>query len=141
MDGKTRLEKLPGCVKLSPACHGLNKHQHHKKMIFTAALNRKNKQRGMLRDLGLSETVQRNSIIHAALHQSVMRTALRNPESEEQVYVYVPDRFYSDALVEAIGGAWVGDADGEHKEQFYRPRSGMRSSKTRVEAEREKSRL
>jgi hypothetical protein len=62
---------------MSSACHGLNCYQDYSKLVFTSALNRKAMHGTMPMDLGIGLDVQRSSILHSALHQSVMRTALR----------------------------------------------------------------
>jgi hypothetical protein len=77
----------------------------------------------MLNDLGISNQVQRESIVYSALHQSIMRTALRDPESKESVEVIVPDRWMADAVARAVGGAWIADVRGDEEEERFRVES------------------
>ena len=88
-------------------------------MISSVGLfNRKNTHRGMLNDLGISDEVQRQSVVYSALHQVTMRSAARNPDSKAHVKILVPDMFMADDVADALGGAFIGDADGKLPERF-----------------------
>lgn len=117
-DSKSRLPRLPNFQQTSSCCHGLNAYQDYEKLVFYAALNREGKHRGMLKDLGFSEQVQRDSIIQQSLHQAVMRTALRDLNSTAQVEVLVPDQDMADAVALSLGGAWISDVAGNHESRF-----------------------
>src|SRR4029079_8406804 len=76
-DDKGLLVNAPGAERLSGSPHGLNCYQHHNRIVFLSARNRKPKHLAMLRDAGFSQdTIQRSTLIES-VHQSVMRTAHR----------------------------------------------------------------
>lgn len=117
-DSKSRLPSLSNFQRISTHCHGLNAYQDYTQLVFNAALNFEGKLRGMLKDLGFSEQVQRDSLVQSALHQGVMRTALRDLKSDAQVEVLVPDQDMADAVARSLGGAWISDVGGAHEPRF-----------------------
>jgi hypothetical protein len=117
-DSKSRLTKLFNFHQISSVCHGLNCYKAYKKLAFIAALNLEGKHRGMLKDLGFSDQVQRDSINQQVIHQAVMRTALRDLNSTAMVEVLVPDQDMADAIARSLGGAVISDLDGKHEPRF-----------------------
>jgi hypothetical protein len=107
-DYQGRLAILPTCTRLPPISHGLNEYADHTTIVFLAALNRQPKHNRMLNALGIGNDVIRRSTSFEVLHQCLMRTSLRNPDSQERVRVIVADRFMADFLVHLFGGVEVG---------------------------------
>lgn len=99
VDYKGKLLDAPGCQPISAESQGLNSYAHYKKLVFLAALNRSPDHIRMLNALGFDAEVIRQSTVYERLHQCVMRTNLREPESTQEVQVIVPDKFSADFLV------------------------------------------
>jgi hypothetical protein len=95
------------CVRLPVIAHGLNTYAHHTNLVFIAALNRHPVHHRLLRSLGYSNEVIRRSTADEILHQILMRTNLRVPDSDAMVRVIVPDRKSADFLATLLPGCNV----------------------------------
>lgn len=111
-DGLANIKKIPVIA------HGLNIYEKYTNIYFSAALNRETAHIRMLNNLGFDSHMIRTATAHEVIYQSVMRTALRNPNSTEMVNVVVPDEYSADRLIEIFNGGnkeRIGDADGFKK--------------------------
>ena len=106
-DYKGKLLDAPGCQRISVASQGLNTYSDYTKLVFLAALNRSPDHLRMLGALGFDAEVVRQSTVYEQLHQCVMRTNLRDPDSNREVQVIVPDSFSGDYLVGLFSKAAV----------------------------------
>jgi len=111
------LNGLSNIKKIPVVSHGLNNYQEYTNIYFSAALNREPAHLRILNNLGFDSLMIRTATACEVIYQSVMRTALRNPESEEMVNVIVPDEYSADRLIEIIGGnkMRIGDVEGFKK--------------------------
>ena len=107
-----RLAVSPSCERLPVIAHGLNDFAEHTNLVFLAALNRHPVHQALLQALGYSRETIRRSTAYEVLHQAVMRTNLRVPDSDARVRVIVPDRGAADFLADLFKGALVSKIGG-----------------------------
>ena len=121
-------------TQISPMSHGLNEYQDYTNIYFGAALNRPPQHIKMLMDIGVSqEIIYRSSAIESA-YQTLMRTALRNPDSAEIVQCVVVDKATAEAIAMLFPGCLIGPVDGIQKKAVVVPKSSAEMKhKTRLE--------
>ncbi|CCB65861.1 protein of unknown function [Hyphomicrobium sp. MC1] len=104
-DDKGSLTKATNAERLSGSPQGLNCYQNYTRIVFLSALNRDAKHLSLLREVGFSgDTIQKATLVEA-VHQAVMRTALRDPSSKAAVEIIVPDKWTAQELGNILGCA------------------------------------
>jgi len=102
-DDQGLLVNSKGAERLSGSPHGLNCYQHQTRIVCLSARNRKPEHLAMLKKAGFSQdTIQRSTLVEA-VHQAVMRTALRDPSSTATVEIIVPDEWTAKELGKILG--------------------------------------
>ena len=102
-DDKGLLVNATGAERLSGSPQGLNCYQHHTRIVFLSARNRKPQHLAMLKQAGFSQdTIQKSTLVEA-VHQAAMRTALRDTSSTATVEIIVPDEWTAKELGKILG--------------------------------------
>lgn len=96
--------------------HGINKFDKFTAIYFGAALNRTPKHIKMLEDFGISAEYIRRATAHEVMHQCVMRTALRDPNSTEIVEAIVADKAMAEELARLFPGCMLGAVHGVQRQ-------------------------
>lgn len=102
-DDKGPLVNAPNAERLSGSPHGLNCFQTHTRIVFLAALNRSGKHLAMLGNAGFTQDTIRRATLVEAVHQSVMRTALRDASSSASVEIVVQDAWTAKQIGQVLG--------------------------------------
>lgn len=87
----------------STYCFGLNAYRHHTQTYFSAALNPEPQHFKLLNLLGLSSEDVHQSIAYESTYQAIMRTSLRDPQSDAMVTAIVPDQPTAEAIAKITG--------------------------------------
>lgn len=102
-DDNALLTTSPRAIRLSSKSHGLNCYQDFTRIVFLSALNRDPMHLSMLGRAGFTQdTIQKATLVEA-VHQTVMRTALRDPSSSATVEIIVPDEWSARELGKILG--------------------------------------
>ncbi|MEX1668367.1 hypothetical protein AB4876_05555 [Zhongshania guokunii] len=127
-DYSGELFNAPNGTQIPVVSHGLNSYMDHNILYFPVALNRAPRHLHMLNELGMDGEMVKNSTIHEVIYQALMRTALRNPESDVVVECIVPEFTSALRLCRAFGtmsAKWIGD------EEFVKKIAMTSSQRTR----------
>lgn len=106
------LKTASNAKRIPTISHGLNCYTDSNIIYFGPALNRQPMHQRMLNQLGISSQVIKNSTLHESAYQAIMRTSLRDPESEQVVECIVPEYETALRLGEILGGAsikWISE--------------------------------
>lgn len=101
IDSSNRAHKLP--VK----SHGLNAYQDFNAIYFNLAVNLTPKHLALFKALGITDDEIRIANTYETIYQCIMRTSLRNPDSNSVVRIIVPDESTALYLSDLLGGASV----------------------------------
>ncbi|WP_135080070.1 hypothetical protein [Terasakiella sp. SH-1] len=94
-----------GWERMSVENKGLNQYRHYTNIVFLPALNRTPRHIAKLRDwFGISPETLRRSTQYEVMYQSIMRTALRDGDSQEVVNVFVTTKKEGEWLMNLLGG-------------------------------------
>lgn len=131
------IEAAHGARRISVISHGLNSFDTFNNIYFSAALNREPKHFQMLGELGFDRECIHRAHAQEVGYQAVMRTSLRNPNSNELVHAIVPDEPTANRLKELIGareicqiGALIDRS--RHVEPYSRSDINKRQAATRL---------
>ena len=102
----------PNSIRMPVCSNGLNSFVRFDNIYFSAALNRRSKHLGMLYTLGFDATYITRATMHETVHQSIMRTSLRNLNSTTTVTTIVTDRPSAEALARLFPGCSIGPLNG-----------------------------
>jgi hypothetical protein len=122
--------------EISVYSHGRNDLSDVHNIYFSAALNRETWHNKMLNDLGFSSEQIQIATADEAANQCLMRTSLRNPNSNKKVTLICPDK----AMGETIG-CWLGCQDIEQISGVVKERKAALSGSQRNARWRAKQRL
>lgn len=95
--------------KLPVRSHGINHYQHFDAIYFNLALNFSPKQLQLLEALGFTRSDILIAITYETIYQCIMRTSLRNPDSNRTVRIIVPDDSTALYMSDLLGGARLVD--------------------------------
>lgn len=118
-DYSGQLRGHPNGIQIPVISHGLNEFMDHNLLYFPVALNRAPRHLSMLNQLGLDDAMIKDSTINEVIYQALMRTALRDPQSEKVVECIVPEYAAAERLARAFGTVpmkWIGDDKFEKKQ-------------------------
>lgn len=76
-------------TEVSPLPHGLNNHQEKTGCVYLAALNRKNKERKMMNDIGFTNQQMMEDRLGMSVYQTLFRTSVRNTDNNNSVHLFV----------------------------------------------------
>jgi hypothetical protein len=123
----TRLPNVP---------HGLNDYADYHNIAFLSALNPTPDHYRFLASVGLDAMAVYNAIYHQALYQSLMRTALRDPDNQQPINAIVPDLAAARYLQSVFDGAKVVKAETGIVEDVATIKKAGRHRKWQDDAER-----
>ena len=115
-------------VRINVKAHGINKYQHITNIAFLPALNLEPMAVGIMTSIGLTDPMRKAAIGIETAYQSVMRTALRDRQSNEVINIIVGDKATADGLAKIFGGATVIDQANNVKTYTTRIKSNDRTS-------------
>ena len=93
-------------IRIPAVCHGLNEYRQVDKIAFLSALNNTPSHFSYLdKVLGISPDQLRQARANQVAYQSIMRTALRDADSEAEVKVLVPDIALGNWLTSVFPGS------------------------------------
>lgn len=137
-DYRGKLDSVDHGQKIPTVSHGLNCYQDQKLIYFAPSLNRSPQHLRMLNHLGIDNVTIKNSTLHEVAYQALMRTSLRNPDSDEVVECIVPEYETAARLASLFGEAdmkWIGDDRFEKKKAMT---GTERNKKSRAKKKQEK---
>ncbi len=92
VDGSSIETDFPNCIIIPAICHGLNDYRHISRIAFLSALNNTPGHFAYAdKVLGISSDLLRQARSNQVAYQSIMRTALRDADSTQEVTILVPD--------------------------------------------------
>ncbi len=92
IDGSSIETDFPNGIRIPAICHGLNDYRHISRIAFLSALNNTPGHFAYAdKVLGISSDLLRQARSHQVAYQSIMRTALRDADSTQEVTILVPD--------------------------------------------------
>jgi hypothetical protein len=106
---KTEFEKG---IKAPVICHGMNQYQHIDNIYFSPALNNQPKHNAMLVDLGINIDFIKDAMAHEVAYQAIMRTSLRNPNSNALVNAVVIDKSTAEFIAGLFPNCHIAEIDG-----------------------------
>ena len=119
-------------IKAPVIAHGLNQYSHINSIYFSPALNNKPKHSKMLMDLGFDADFIKRAMSYEIAHQAIMRTSLRNPDSDAAVVAIVVDKGTAHSIAGLFPGCQVGPVAGCLK-QVKAMTQTERNSKSRLQ--------
>lgn len=106
-DDRTTLLRHPGHKRVPHNSEGLNDFAEYKAVVLMSALNLSPPAMSMLVEYGFRPPIIRHSVLLEKLHQTLMRTNLRDPHSSEPVWCFVPDKQSAFEISHLVGCADV----------------------------------
>ena len=92
VDGSSMEADFPNSIRIPAICHGLNDYRRISRIAFLSALNNTPGHFAYAdKVLGISSDLLRQARSHQVAYQSIMRTALRDADSTQEVTILVPD--------------------------------------------------
>lgn len=99
------LAKAPNMELLPPHSSGINEYSHHTTVICMVAYNRNHTDVKLHKALGFSDCSIRHSTLVEPIHQTIMRTNLRDDNSDQEVLVILTDAVIAHEIVQLVGCA------------------------------------
>jgi hypothetical protein len=99
------LAKSPFMEHLPPKSSGINDYSDHTTIICMVAYNRNHTNVKMHKALGFSERSIRHTTLVEEIHQAIMRTNVRVPDSNAEVLVILTDAVIANEIAQLVGCA------------------------------------
>ncbi len=101
-------KKCPQNWKILPVVsHGMNSYQKYNGIFISPAINLEPQHYKMLNEMGINPSIIDAGLSHENTYQNLLRTCIRDPNSNEKVYVVVPDLATSNFIANLFPGCTV----------------------------------